>query len=345
MALPPVLVIKFGTASITHDNGVPDEGVIAAIARQVAALQADYRIVLVSSGAVGAGKSALRNYKGTLTERKAAAAVGNPVLLNLYSRFFSEYGIPIAQSLCERQHFANRHQFLQLKATYQELWANGIIPVANENDVVSNLELKFSDNDELATLVAVGFEAASLLISTSVGGLLDAKNQIIPMVENLDQEVFSLVRNDKSSLGLGGMLSKLTYTRLATRLGIRVVFFNIRTPEGIAKAVTGETGTVFREQSPVLKARQKWLASGTVIAGRLTLDAGAVKAVQARKSLLAVGVRRIKGTFEKHEAIELLDGQGETIAIARVKHNATAISENLNTQNFEIAHADDIVLL
>lgn len=345
MALLPVLVIKFGTASITHSNGDPDETVIAAIARQVAVLQKNYRIVLVSSGAVGAGKGAIRNYKGTLTERKAAAAVGNPLLLNIYSRFFSEYGIPIAQSLCERQHFANRRQFLQLKETYRELWDNGIIPIANENDVVSNLELKFSDNDELATLIAAGFDAESLLISTSVGGLLDAQGALIPVVQSLNQEVFGLVRDDKSSLGLGGMLSKLTYTRLATRMGIRVVFFNIRTPDGIAKALQGETGTVFLAQNAALNARQKWLASGTLIAGRLLLDTGAVQAIQDRKSLLAVGVRKIKGDFGKQEVIELLNSQNETIAIARVKHNAATIEENLNTQNFEIAHADDIVLL
>ncbi len=345
MALPPVLVIKFGTASITHENGEPDELVIAGIARQVAGLQKAYRIVLVSSGAVGAGKNAIRNYKGSLIERKAAAAVGNPLLLNIYSRHFSQYGISIAQSLCERQHFANRRQFLQLKETYQELWANGIIPIANENDVVSNLELKFSDNDELATLIAAGFNAEALLISTSVGGLLDSEGRIIPVVQNLGQEVFGLVRSDKSSLGLGGMLSKLTYTRLATRMGIRVVFFNIRTPEGMAKALNGETGTVFHAQSVALNSRQKWLASGSIITGKLTLDAGAVRAVQERKSLLAVGVRRIKGEFGKHEVIELLDAQQETIGIARVKHTAAVIEENLNTQNFEIAHADDIVLL
>lgn len=341
----PVLVIKFGTASITYENGEPDEAVIATIAQQVAALQSQYRIVLVSSGAVGAGKSAIRDYKGSLTERKAAAAIGNPLLLNIYTRFFREYGIPIAQSLCERQHFANRRQFLQLKETYQELWKNGVIPIANENDVVSNLELKFSDNDELATLIATGFGAESLLISTSVGGLLDAEGQIIPKVEDLDQRIFSLVRNDKSSLGLGGMLSKLTYTRLAARMGTRVVFFNIRTPDGIAKALQEQTGTTFRAQSATLNSRQKWLGSGSLIAGRLVLDAGAVQAIQQRKSLLIVGVRRVKGVFEKHEVIELLDGQNQVVAIARTKHNSATIAENLNAQNFEIAHADDIVLL
>lgn len=345
MAQHPVLVIKFGTASITHKSGEPDESVIAEIARQVAALHRHYRIVLVSSGAVGAGKSAFPHYKGTLNERKAAAAVGNPLLLNIYTRYFSAYHIPIAQSLCERHHFANRRQFLQLKETYRELWENGIIPIANENDVVSNMELKFSDNDELATLIAAGFEAEALLISTSVGGLLDSQGGVIPQIAQIDQGVFDLVRPDKSALGLGGMLSKLTYTRLATRMGIRVVFFNMRSPEAIPAALSGGAGTVFLPQTASLSARQKWLGSGSLIAGRLVLDAGAVLAIQQRKSLLAVGVKKVKGTFDKQEVIELLDSQNRVVAIARAKHDAATIAGFLNTQNVEIAHADDIVLL
>jgi glutamate 5-kinase len=341
----PILVIKFGTASITHGDGAPDEQVIAGIARQVAALQSEYRIVLVSSGAVGAGKSAIRHYKGALSERKAAAAVGNPLLLGIYSRYFAEYGIPIAQSLCERRHFADRRQFLQLRETYQELWKNGIIPIANENDVVSNLELKFSDNDELATLIAAGFGAENLLISTSTGGLLDGAGRIIPEVAAIDNDILALVRDDTSALGLGGMLSKLTYTRMATRLGIRVAFFTVRTPDGIALALQGRTGTSFLPQKATLSARRKWLGSGSLIAGRLALDAGAVQAVQQRKSLLAVGVRSVSGTFDKGDVIELLDEHGEVIAIARSRHSAGIIVENLRSKNFEVAHADDIVVL
>lgn len=341
----PVIVIKFGTGSITTAEGEPEEAVIREIARQVAALCSSFRIILVSSGAVGAGKRRLKQYRGSLTERKAAAAVGNPLLLQLYSRHFEPFGITIAQSLCERHHFANRRQFLQLKETYETLWENGIIPIANENDVVSNLELKFSDNDELATLMAAGFGATDLLISTSVGGLLDRSGRIIPQVESIDSQIFGLVSNEKSALGLGGMLSKLTYTRLATRMGIRTVFFDVRTPDGILKALQAETGTVFKPNSNSLNARRKWLGSGSIIAGRLTLDPGALQAVQQRKSLLAVGVRKVKGDFDKSDVIELADSQANVIAIARVKHTSEAIRQHLQTQNFEIAHADDIVLI
>jgi glutamate 5-kinase len=235
----PILVIKFGTASITTRNADLDEAVMAEIARQVAALHATYNVVLVSSGAVAAGKKMLRKYRGSIIERKAAASIGNPVLLTKYAGFFSRYGISIAQSLCERQHFSNRDQFLQLKKTFEELWSNGIIPIANENDVVSNLELKFSDNDELATLIAIGFGATMLLFSTSVAGVLDKEGKLITTLNLMEKESLLLAHKEKSELGLGGMVSKLTFARLAVSMGIRVVIFGIRQQDGILRALDG----------------------------------------------------------------------------------------------------------
>lgn len=341
----PVLVLKFGTASITKPTGEPNEPVMVDIARQVAHLHEHYRIVLVSSGAVGAGKALIRDYRGDITQRKAAAAVGNLLLLNQYSRFFAIYGIAIAQSLCERHHFANRDQFLQLKQTYEELWANGLIPIANENDVVSNRELKFSDNDELATLIAVGFGAEALMLCTSVGGLLDADNRIIRQVTNFDERVFGVVRTDKSSLGLGGMASKLTFAKLATRMGIRVVIFGLNEPDNIRRALQGETGTEFVAQPTVLSARNRWLGSGSLAVGRVRVDAGAVRALQQRRSLLAVGVRAVIGEFAAGEMIEIVDETEKTVAVARARVSSETLSQQLSQQNVEVANANDIVLL
>lgn len=341
----PVLVLKFGTASITKPSGEPNEPVLVDIARQVASLRHAYHIVLVSSGAVGAGKALIRDYKGDITQRKAAAAVGNLLLLNIYSRFFAVYGVPIAQSLCERHHFASRDQFLQLKQTYEELWANGIIPIANENDVVSNRELKFSDNDELATLIAVGFGAEALMLCTSVGGLLDAQGQIIRHVPALTEAVFGVVRTDKSSLGLGGMASKLTFAKLATRMGIRVVIFGLNEPDSISRALRGETGTAFPAQPSTRSARHRWLGSGSLVTGRLQIDAGAVQAVLNRRSLLAVGVRAVLGEFAPGEVIELVDETGTVVAVGRARLSSADVLEQLGRQNVDVANANDIVLL
>ena len=338
----PILVIKFGSSSITHANGEVNELTLAKIAEQVASLSSQYSIVLVSSGAVAAGKSALHNYKATLSERKAAAAIGNPILIAKYSHYFQKYGIAIAQSLCERHHFSERESFLQLKETYQELWRSGVIPIANENDVVSNVELKFSDNDELATLIATGFGAEKLLISTSVGGLLDAQGQIIRHVERIDSDILNVVNTETSSTGLGGMISKLTFTRLATRMGIKVVIFGLDQGQGIVDALHEEIGTVFEAQEASLTARQKWLASGSLIAGKVVLDKGAVKAIQNRKSLLSVGVTEYLGEFDKGEVIEILDAQKNPMAVARARYSKSELQQA--NQGMEVAHADDIVL-
>jgi glutamate 5-kinase len=341
----PILVLKFGTASITKPTGELNEPVLVDIARQVADLRDRYNLVLVSSGAVGAGKSALRDYRGDISQRKAAAAVGNLRLLNVYSRFFAVYGVTIAQSLCERHHFANRDQFLQLKDTYEALWENGIVPIVNENDVVSSRELKFSDNDELATLLAVGFGADRLMLCTSVGGLLDADNQLIRHVPNLDKSIFGVVRTDKSSMGLGGMASKLTFAKLATRMGIRVVIFGLAEADSIAKALRGDVGTQIDAQPTTLSARNRWLASGSLAVGQVRLDAGAVAALQRRSSLLAVGIVEALGEFEAGEVIELIDETGVAIAVAQTRLSSAALGTLATRQNVEIANANDIVLL
>lgn len=337
-----ILVIKFGSSSITHANGEVNEQTLEKIAAQVAILQPNYHIVLVSSGAVAAGKSNIKNYKGTLSERKAAAAIGNPLLIAKYNHYFQKYGIAIAQSLCERHHFSQREQFLQLKETYQELWKNGVIPIANENDVVSNVELKFSDNDELATLIATGFGAEKLLISTSVGGLLDSNGEIIRHVKKIDTEILSVVSSDTSSTGLGGMISKLTFTRLASRLGIKVVIFGLEQGRGIIDALEEKIGTVFEAQEASLTARQKWLATGSLIAGKAVLDKGAVKAIGQRKSLLSVGVIEYLGDFDKGEVIELLDISRNPVAIARARCSKSELQQS--SSSIEVAHADDIVI-
>lgn len=339
-----ILVIKLGTAVITDKEGKVNHSVIKKISSEIAALNKEYDIVLVSSGAVGSGKSFLKNYKGTLNERKAAAAVGNPILIQLYHKFFSKHGITIAQALCERHHFSNRIQFLQLKDTFHEFWRNNIIPVVNENDLVSNVELKFSDNDELATLIAIGLFADTLIICTSVGGLLDDKKKIIPYIENVDSAVLRYVTTDKSSTGLGGMISKLTFTKLATSLGIRVIITGIGKNLTFSAALQGKSGSTFAAKKSTLKARQKWLASGSITLGSIRIDDGAARALKQRKSLLTVGIINVDGDFSAQEAVQLIDGNDTIIGVAKTKLNASEIKNSVKQKHVIAAHADDIVI-
>lgn len=340
----PVLVIKLGSATISKSDGSINKNTIKKVANEIAALSATWHIVLVSSGAVGSGKSSIQNYKGSITERKAAAAVGNPILIQLYHKYFSRHGIYVAQALCERHHFSNRLQFLQLKETFAAFWNNNILPVVNENDLVSNIELKFSDNDELATLIAVGFDAATLIVCTSVGGFLDGEKKIIPVIEKIDKSIQGYVQNDKSSLGLGGMLSKLTFTRLATSLGIKVIICGLKQPDAFALALRGLNGTTFIPQKSNFKARQKWLASGSITLGNIALDAGAVKALANRKSLLTVGIKQVEGNFTAGEVVQLMNDAQEIIGVAKVKLDAKEMRAQIAQKNIVAAHADDIVI-
>jgi len=340
----PILIIKFGTASITNISGDLDEEIIQEVARQVAVLREKYRIVLVSSGAVGAGKKWIKNFKGELKQRKAAAAIGNPILMSVYKQYFGNFDIPVAQSLCERGHFANRAQFLQLKETYETLWESGAIPIANENDVVSDIELKFSDNDELATLLAAGFGAATLMFSTSVGGLLNQNGQIVRHISKIDDQIWKLVDRSKSSLGLGGMLSKLSFTHRANQLGIKVIIFAARQENSILDALDQKAGSHFEAEKVSRTLKQKWLSTGSIVTGRVFLDEGAEAAIKARKSLLAVGISNIEGAFEEGEVIELVNDHNQCIAVGKAKVGSFILKDNLKTHKFEVAHADDIVI-
>ncbi|ULQ56983.1 glutamate 5-kinase [Flavihumibacter rivuli] len=339
-----VLVIKLGTAVITDSKGNVDSSIIKKVAAEIAALSTRYNIVLVSSGAVGSGRKFLKDYKGTLSERKAAAAVGNPILIQLYHKHFQQHGITVAQALCERVHFSNRQQFLQLKQTFATFWENYILPVVNENDLVSNVEIKFSDNDELATLIAIGFDASSLVLCTSAGGFLDDQKKVIPRIEKVDSSVLKYVSTEKSGLGLGGMLSKLTFTRLATSLGINVVICGLKGEQPIHNALDGRNGSYFVPSRSNLRARQKWLASGSITLGTIHVDKGAAKALANRKSLLTIGITGVEGKFVAGEVVQLMDEEGNILGVAKTRLDAPGINKQLTLRNVIAAHADDIVM-
>lgn len=340
----PILVLKFGSAVLAGADGKTSAAAIRKIAEEAAALHKRYTIIVVSSGAVSSGKHFLQQYKGTLAEKKAAAAIGNPILIHLYQKYFSKYGITVAQALCERHHFSNRHQFVQLKTTFEEFWKNNIIPVVNENDLISNHELKFSDNDELATLLAIGFNAEKLIICTSSNGFLDANKNIIPVVNTIDDSILSFISTEKSAVGLGGMLSKITFTQLATSLGIEVFITGLKGPQPLQKTLAFTKGTYFKAKKSTLKERQKWLMSGSVTVGQIHVDAGAEKALLSRKSLLTVGISKAVGQFNAGQVVQVMNEISEIIGVAKTKLSNNEINRHRKTKNIMAAHADDIVL-
>lgn len=339
-----IIVIKLGSAVLADASGKTDTKIIQKIANEIAKLHALYDIILVSSGAVSSGKHFLINYKGTLSERKAAAGIGNPLLINLYQKYFAKKKLNVAQALCERHHFSNRNQFLQMKNTFEVLWKNMVIPIVNENDLVSNHELKFSDNDELATLLAIGFNAVALLLCTGSNGLWDEGGKILPTVQKIDARVFGLIRKEKSAVGLGGMLSKITFAQLATGLGIAVYITGLKGSQPLHKTLALEKGTYCMPQQSTLKERQKWLMSGSVTMGAIYVDDGAAKALHARKSLLTIGIINTSGSFDAGQVVQVVDTAGVITGVAKTKLSHTEIIGQLKQKNIIAAHANDIVL-
>lgn len=341
-----VLVVKIGSAVITNANGNINKAIIKKLVSDISNLNNQYKVVLVSSGAVSSGKKYVNHYKGSLSQRKVAAAIGNPILIQLYSSYFKKFGLTVAQALCERAHFGNRKQFLQLCDTFKTFWNHNIIPVVNENDVISDLELKFSDNDELATLLAIAFDAETLVLCTSVGGFFDNDKHIIREIKAIDTDILSMVKKgEKSEFGLGGMLSKLTFTRLATNLGINVIMCGLDAATPISDALNKKSGSCFYAHKSNLKNRQKWLASGSITLGNIQLDKGAAKAVSERKSLLTVGISNIEGSFATGEVVQLMNDESVIIGVAKTRLSSEELKHHLKVKNIIAAHANDIVLL
>ncbi len=337
-----VIVIKLGTSSITNDNdGNLDLNRLGKLGKEISLLMKEHHVLLVSSGAVGTGKRFIENYKGVINQKKAAAAIGNPILMDNYRRIFEKYEVVVAQCLFERHHFSERKPFLQLKETIETLWKSNVLPIANDNDVVNDLELRFSDNDELAALLAISFNAERLLIGSSVDGLLDKDNNLIKEIEKIDELILSMANKNTSKSGLGGMISKLNFTKLATSMGVEVSIFNAKKEGALTQAFNKKGGTFFHSQQNKHTSRQRWIAAGGIVCGKIMVDEGAEQAIKNRKSLLAVGVVSVLNKFEKEEIFEIINLQEDLIALGISKVKSDKITQK---QQLEIANADDIVV-
>lgn len=342
--MKPLIVVKLGTSVVTKDDGRLDETVLNGIVEQIARLHETHRVVLVSSGAVAAGQTALKRYSGKLPEQKAAAAIGNPRLIQDYANRFAKHDITVAQTLCERDVFADRKRFLRLREMLETLWQHQVIPIVNENDVVSDLELRFSDNDELATLLAVGFSAGTLLLGTSVDGLMK-KGKVVTKIDTFDEQVLGLAEKGTTQFGLGGMLSKLTCADKATAFGVDVVIFNARFPGNVPKALRHETGTWCPAKKSDLSSYHKWVAGVSLVLSRVRVDAGAAKALRQRKSLLSVGVTSIEGSLKQGEIFEIYPARGDDlIGVARSRIDSKSAQGATGKRGLVLAHADEIVI-
>jgi glutamate 5-kinase len=318
-AAAQAVVVKIGTNALSRPDDTLDVDRIHRLAEQLLRIrQTGRRVVVVSSGAVGAGIGLLK-LKGRprdLPHVQAAAAAGQARLIRAYDEALQPHGYHAAQILLTANDFKHRTRYLNVRNTLHTLFEYPVIPIVNENDTVSISEIKFGDNDRLAAMVASLIERPLLVILSVVDGLLDGDpsdpaSKPLRLVEDLKQ-VESLAAATKSSRGTGGMKSKLESVRMATHTGTNVIIADGRADAILDRlSAAEELGTLFVSKKESVPAWKRWIGYTVTPRGAFRLDEGAVQAVAEKgRSLLAIGVTGVEGDFSKGELVSLLDPQG-----------------------------------
>jgi len=347
------LVVKLGTGVLTDDRKQLDLAQLEQIVAQVAALRvAGKEVVLVTSGAVGAGMGALGYAKrpGQLAELQACAAVGQSRLMATYGQLFAKYDLHVAQVLLTHDDLQHHERHLNARNTLVTLLQHGVVPIINENDVVSFTELKFGDNDKLSALVATLLPADLLVILTTVDGVIEnfgkANPRTIPMIEQIDEKIEAMAGGTDSATAVGGMASKIQAARIVIRAGVPLVIASGKKKEGLARIVAGEDeGTMFIPQPNKLKGRKRWIAFFHHPRGALYVDDGARKALsESGKSLLPPGIARCEGEFDAGDIVRICDVNGTEFARGIARHSASEINARQLART-EVVHRDDLVLL
>ncbi|MDD5669682.1 MAG: glutamate 5-kinase, partial [Candidatus Omnitrophica bacterium] len=306
-------------------------------------------VVLVSSGAIFLGMMTvgIHSRPQELASLQAAAAVGQNELMNAYRKFFDKLGITCGQVLLTWEDFNDRKRYLNAKNTLLTLLSWGAVPVINENDTVSTDEIRFGDNDRLSALVSSIISADLLIILSDIDGLLDKDKTVIPCVESITPAVKALACPSDKKTCAGGMITKIEAARIAVDSGIPCVITNGRKKNIILSTVRhpGESGTIFLPKKSFLKARMRWLAFGSRVKGKITIDDGAREALLKKKSLLSVGVNAVEGVFLAGDVVNVLDLQGNEFARGKVNVSSRTLEKNKGKRyTKEIIHRDNIVV-
>ena len=347
------IVVKLGTGVLTDSRKQLDLAQMEQLVAQIAAQrQAGKQMVLVTSGAVGAGMGALGCAKrpAQLAELQACAAVGQTRLMAMYEGLFSRFDLHVAQVLLTHDDLEHHDRHLNARNTLVTLLERGVVPIINENDAISFTELKFGDNDKLAALVASLLPADLLVILTTVDGVIEnfgkANPKTISTIEQIDQTVEQLASGTESATAVGGMASKIQAAKIVIRAGIPLVIASGKKKAVLARVMAGEEeGTIFIPQSDKLKGRKRWIAFFHHPRGSLFVDEGAKKALRENgKSLLPPGVARSEGEFAAGDIVRICDVNGTEFARGIAKFSASEI-QSRQLPRAEVVHRDDLVIL
>ncbi len=329
--LTPRLVVKVGSALLVGADGEPRRDWLAALVGELAAARGRGQdVIVVSSGAIALGARRLglaKGGRGSLADAQAAAAVGQIALAGLWADLFAGYGATAAQLLLTLDDLEERRRWLNVTATLGTLLARGAVPVINENDTVATEEIRFGDNDRLATRVGQAAEASAVLLLSDIDGLYDrdpreAGARRIPVVRRVTPEIRAMATGGSSSgLGSGGMTSKLQAAEIAAMAGMALAIIDGRPEAPIGSALEAGAGTLFLAR-PRKAARKAWLGGKLRLRGSLHVDAGAARALGQGASLLAAGVVRVEGAFVRGDAIAVVGPAGDVLARGLSEYDA-----------------------
>lgn len=341
------VVVKIGSSSLARDAAAQDR--LAASVR--ALVDAKRQVILVSSGAIALGTKKLgyRARPKEMARLQAAAAAGQSLLMRSYEEAFGREGLAVAQVLLTHADLADRVRANNARAALSALLDAGAVPILNENDSVAVEEIKFGDNDELSAMVTPLVAADALVLLSDVAGLLDAGGARVPVVRDVATEAAPLVHAKKSDVGTGGMASKIEAARRATLSGAHVVIADARKPDVLERIFGGEDeGTLFVASTRRLTAKKHWIAFTLRPRGDLLLDPGAAAAVRT-KSLLAIGVRGVRGDFRAGDSVRILAPDGTEIGRGLARCAATdavvlAGKKDEDEERAILVHRDDLVV-
>ena len=362
-----IIVVKLGTSVLTGGTDKLDKAHMVELVRQCCELKKQgHQVVMVSSGAVAAGREQLLKPCGTsLVDKQMLAAIGQGQLIHIWQSLFALYGVNVGQMLLTRADVDDRERYLNARDTLTALLSYNVVPVINENDAVATSEIKVGDNDNLSALVAILANADKLLLLTDQDGLFtsdprtNADAKLIDEVTHINDELRQLAGGSGTSLGTGGMATKLQAADIARRAGVEVIIAKGAGSNVILKCMSEQLpGTRFLKLTAPKDGRKKWLLAGPKSNGQIAIDARAIRALQNNgASLLAKGVTCAFGDFERGDLIDLIDTNNQVIARGLTRFSRSEVNKikGAHSKNIaqllsydagaEVLHRDDLVLL
>jgi len=334
------VVIKIGSNVLTRDNGLPDLERIEHLVSQLSSLKKKgVEVIVISSGAVASGRSLIKvqEKQNTVAARQLLASIGQIKLINTYMQLFEQHDLLCSQVLVTKEDFRDRMHYLNIKNCLEILLQHHVVPIVNENDVVSVTELMFTDNDELAGLVASMLNADALLILSNVDGVYDgdpkaAGTKVIERVEPGSNHLSSFITTSKSGFGRGGMVTKLSMAQKIAKLGIPVHIANGKKENIILDVFAGQAVHTQFLPEKITSGKKKWIAhSENSATGVVKLNEGAKQALISGKasSLLPVGIVNVQSEFQKGDIIKLVDEHDVLIGLGIAEYGSDKARERL----------------